>query len=121
MNFTYVSLFSGIGGFEQALNQLGGTCVLASEFDKYADNAYATLYGHHTAGDVTKIKTENVPDHDFLVGGFPCQAFSTEKPPNLSVNIVRKARSLVFKVKCVQVHTRKMVNVFTQLTSWSIT
>lgn len=77
MNFTYVSLFSGIGGFEQALNQLGGTCVLASEFDKYADNAYATLYGHHTAGDVTKIKTENVPDHDFLVGGFPCQAFST--------------------------------------------
>lgn len=74
--FTYVSLFSGIGGFETALNRLGGECVLASEIDKYANAAYEVLYGHPTAGDVTRIPAEAVPDHDVLVGGFPCQAFS---------------------------------------------
>jgi DNA (cytosine-5)-methyltransferase 1 len=75
-SFTYVSLFSGVGGFEQALNKLGGKCVMASEIDKYANLAYETLYGHKTVGDITKVKAEDVPDHDLLVGGFPCQAFS---------------------------------------------
>lgn len=74
--FNYVSLFSGVGGFEQALNNLGGNCVLASEIDKFANQAYEALYGHPTAGDITKIEAEDVPDHDILVGGFPCQAFS---------------------------------------------
>jgi DNA (cytosine-5)-methyltransferase 1 len=74
--FTYVSLFSGVGGFEQALNKLGGKCVMASEIDKYANLAYETLYGHKTVGDITKVAAESVPDHDLLVGGFPCQAFS---------------------------------------------
>ncbi|MDH5159845.1 DNA cytosine methyltransferase [Heyndrickxia oleronia] len=76
MTFNYVSLFSGIGGFEQALNKLGGTCVMASEIDKYANQAYEVLYGHKTVGDVTKVEAADVPDHDLLVGGFPCQAFS---------------------------------------------
>ena len=74
--FTYVSLFSGIGGFEQALNKLGGTCVMASEIDKFAEQAYQALYGHATVGDITEVKAEDVPDHDLLVGGFPCQSFS---------------------------------------------
>ena len=75
-DFTYVSLFSGIGGFEQALNKLGGTCVFASEIDKFAAQAYETLYGEAPAGDITKIEAKDIPDHDLLVGGFPCQAFS---------------------------------------------
>ena len=74
--FNYVSLFSGIGGFEQALNKLGGHCVMASEIDKFAEQAYQTLYGHATVGDITKVKAEEVPDHDVLVAGIPCQAFS---------------------------------------------
>ncbi|MBW3113508.1 DNA (cytosine-5-)-methyltransferase [Bacillus sp. MCCB 382] len=74
--FTYVSLFSGIGGFEQALNKLGGTCVMASEIDKFANQSYELLYGHKTVGDITKVEAEDVPNHDVLVGGFPCQAFS---------------------------------------------
>ncbi|MGR6115825.1 DNA (cytosine-5-)-methyltransferase [Aeribacillus composti] len=74
--FKYVSLFSGVGGFEQALNKLGGTCVMASEIDKWANIAYETLYGHKTVGDITKVKAEDVPNHDLLVAGFPCQAFS---------------------------------------------
>lgn len=75
--FNYVSLFSGIGGFEQALNRLGGTCVLASEIDKFANQAYEVLYGHPTAGDITQIDAKDVPDHDLLVGGFPCFAAGT--------------------------------------------
>lgn len=74
--FTYVSLFSGVGGFEQALNKLGGKCVMSSEIDKWANLAYETLYGHKTVGDITKVKAEDVPDHNLLVAGFPCQAFS---------------------------------------------
>lgn len=74
--FNYVSLFSGVGGFEQALNKLGGTCVFASEIDKFAAQAYETLYGEKPAGDITKIDAEDIPDHDLLVGGFPCQSFS---------------------------------------------
>lgn len=75
--FTYASLFSGVGGFEQALDKLGGTCVFASEIDKFASQAYTALYGgDHLHGDVTKIDAKDVPDHDLLVGGFPCQSFS---------------------------------------------
>ena len=74
--FTYASLFSGIGGFEQALNKFGGTCVFASEIDKFAAKAYETLYGHKPTGDITQIDAKDVPDHDLLVGGFPCQSFS---------------------------------------------
>ncbi|HDR4573112.1 DNA (cytosine-5-)-methyltransferase [Bacillus cytotoxicus] len=76
MTFKYVSLFSGVGGFEQALNKLGGKCVMSSEIDKFANQAYEVLYGHKTVGDVTKVAAEDVPNHDLLVGGFPCQAFS---------------------------------------------
>lgn len=74
--FRYVSLFSGIGGFDLALNRLGGECVMASEIDKYATKAYEVLYGHKPQGDVTKIHVTDVPDHDILAAGFPCQAFS---------------------------------------------
>src|SRR5690625_1900778 len=75
--FNYVSLFSGIGGFEQALNKLGGTCVFASEFDKFAQQSYTALYGDdHLHGDITKIDEKEIPDHDLIVAGIPCQAFS---------------------------------------------
>jgi len=76
--FTYASLFSGVGGFEQALNKLGGTCVFASEFDKFAQQSYTALYGdEHLHGDITKIDEKDVPEHDLLVGGFPCFAAGT--------------------------------------------
>jgi DNA (cytosine-5)-methyltransferase 1 len=79
--FKYVSLFAGIGGFELGLNDLGGECVLASEYDpvrkmQYNQIAYEAIHGYKPEGDVTKIKSEDVPEHDVMVGGFPCQAFS---------------------------------------------
>lgn len=76
-DFKYVSLFAGIGGFDLALNNLGGTCVMASEIDKFAKQAYEAVYGgDDLRGDVTKVDADSVPDHDLLAGGFPCQAFS---------------------------------------------
>jgi len=76
-NFKFVELFAGIGGFRQGLDQLGGECVLASEWDKFAKQSYTILYGdEHLNDDVTKINEKDVPDHDVLVFGMPCQAFS---------------------------------------------
>lgn len=75
-DFKFIDLFSGIGGFHQAMTNLGGHCVLASEIDKYAIESYKQNYGIDSAHDITKIKDEDVPDHEVLCGGFPCQAFS---------------------------------------------
>lgn len=74
--FKYIELFAGIGGFRQALDKLGGQCVFASEIDKFAVKSYEALYGDTPAGDITQIDASEIPDHDVLVGGFPCQAFS---------------------------------------------
>src|SRR5690625_4895008 len=76
-DFTYASLFSGIGGFEQALYKFGGECVFASEIDKFASKAYETLYGGDVLhGDITKIDEKDIPNHDILTAGTPCQSFS---------------------------------------------
>lgn len=76
-----LSLFSGIGGFEVGiLNSKYAEhfeIISFSEIDKYATSIYTRHFPEHKAlGDVTKIRTEDLPDFDFLVGGFPCQAFS---------------------------------------------
>ena len=72
----YIDLFAGIGGFHQAMSQYSTKCVFASEWDKEAAKTYYDNYGIKPAGDITQIKEENIPKHDMLCGGFPCQAFS---------------------------------------------
>lgn len=72
----YIDLFAGIGGFHQALSSFGATCVFASEWDKYAAETYFANYDIFPKGDITKIEASNIPAHDILCGGFPCQAFS---------------------------------------------
>lgn len=74
--FTFVDLFAGIGGFHTAAASLGGKCVFASEIDTEAKRAYTANYGIEPYGDITQIESSNVPDHDILFAGFPCQPFS---------------------------------------------
>lgn len=77
MTFKYISLFSGIGGFDSALNKLGGQCVFASEIDTHAQTSFKAIYGsENLRGDITKIDAKEIPDHQLIAAGFPCQAFS---------------------------------------------
>lgn len=71
----YLSLFSGIGGFEKAIGDRA-ECIGYSEIDKYAIQVYEKYFNHKNYGDCAKIDSRELPDFDLLVGGFPCQAFS---------------------------------------------
>ena len=78
-SFRFIDLFAGIGGFRAGFDAVGGTCVFTSEIDKHARLVYAENYGieeSEISGDITKIDAGDVPQHDLLIGGFPCQAFS---------------------------------------------
>ncbi|MFA5020434.1 MAG: DNA cytosine methyltransferase [Candidatus Pacearchaeota archaeon] len=75
-NLTFIDLFAGIGGFRIALERQGAECVFSSEWDKDAQNTYYENFGEIPKGDITKINEKNIPKHDVLCGGFPCQAFS---------------------------------------------
>lgn len=77
-SFSFVDLFAGIGGMRLAFESIGGECVFTSEWDTYAQKTYASNFsgGHRIAGDITAIHEEDIPDHDVLLAGFPCQPFS---------------------------------------------
>lgn len=74
--FRFIDLFAGIGGFRFALQSQGGRCVFTSEWDKYAQKTYKAWHGDMPDGDLTKIDPLDIPDHDVLAAGFPCQPFS---------------------------------------------
>lgn len=74
--FTFIDLFAGIGGFHLAMEELGGKCVFASEIDPDARRTYEQNFGMTPAGDITKIDAKDIPHHDVLCAGFPCQPFS---------------------------------------------
>lgn len=75
-NFKFIDLFAGIGGIRMAFESCGGKCVFSSEWDKYCQITYKKNFGEAPHGDIRKIKASEVPDHDILTAGFPCQAFS---------------------------------------------
>jgi DNA (cytosine-5)-methyltransferase 1 len=74
--FKFIDLFAGIGGIRLAYQNLGGKCVFTSEWNNYAKKTYEANFGEVPFGDITKIKESDIPDHDILVAGFPCQPFS---------------------------------------------
>jgi DNA (cytosine-5)-methyltransferase 1 len=76
--FAFIDLFAGIGGIRTAFERIGGRCVFTSEWDGYAQKTYARNFsdGHPIAGDITQVEAADVPDHDVLLAGFPCQPFS---------------------------------------------
>lgn len=76
MSFTFIDLFAGTGGIRLPFDEIGGKCVLSSEWDKFAQKTYAANFGEVPHGDITKIKPEDIPSFDLLTAGFPCQPFS---------------------------------------------
>jgi len=74
--FKFIDLFAGIGGFRIALQRVGGECVFSSEWDKYSQRTYKAWHGDTPAGDIRKLRAADIPDHDILAAGFPCQPFS---------------------------------------------
>ena len=74
--FTFIDLFAGIGGMRLAFENAGGRCVYSSEWNKYSQQTYFANFGEQPEGDITKVNAEDIPDHDILVAGFPCQPFS---------------------------------------------
>lgn len=74
--FKFIDLFAGIGGFRIAMQNLKGKCVFTSEIDVAAQRSYQANFGDLPHGDITKINEKDIPDHDVLCAGFPCQAFS---------------------------------------------
>ncbi|KPU83288.1 restriction endonuclease subunit M [Marinosulfonomonas sp. PRT-SC04] len=75
-DFSFIDLFAGIGGIRLPFQQQGGHCVFTSEWDKFAKKTYAANYGEIPHGDITKIAASDIPKHDVLLAGFPCQSFS---------------------------------------------
>ena len=76
--FTFIDLFAGIGGIRQSFESIGGGCVFTSEWDSYAQKTYQHNFPktREVAGDITQIEANDIPNHDVLLAGFPCQPFS---------------------------------------------
>lgn len=75
-NFKFIDLFAGIGGIRIPFDKFGGECVFSSEIDPFCQKAYEENFNEKPHGDITKISPKDIPEHDILLGGFPCQAFS---------------------------------------------
>jgi len=73
----FIDLFAGIGGTRLAFENAGSNCVFSSEWDKFAQQTYMANFGEMPKGDITKIPSKEIPNFDILVGGFPCQPFSS--------------------------------------------
>ncbi|HET8550633.1 MAG TPA: DNA (cytosine-5-)-methyltransferase [Bryobacteraceae bacterium] len=76
--FTFIDLFAGIGGMRLGFEAAGGRCLFTSEWDRYAQRTYRANFGeaHPIAGDIREVAEDEIPPHDVLVAGFPCQPFS---------------------------------------------
>ena len=77
-SFTFIDLFAGIGGLRRGFESIGGKCVFTSEWNLHAQLTYKANYNcdHEILGDITRIQAAEIPPHDVLLAGFPCQPFS---------------------------------------------
>ena len=76
LGLRFIDLFAGIGGTRMAFEEAGCTCVFSSEWDRFAQVTYEANFNEKPRGDIREIPSEEIPDHDILVAGFPCQPFS---------------------------------------------
>lgn len=102
--FKFIDLFCGIGGFHQAMAQLGGKCVYACDIDEDCRKTYEANYGIRPDRDITKVNTSKIPEYDVLCAGFPCQAFS-KAGKRLGFHDETKG-TLFFDVERIMQHTK---------------
>lgn len=76
MAFSFIDLFAGIGGIRLGFERAGGRCVFTSEWDAYAQKTYEANFGDQPHGDIWRVALDEIPAHDVLLAGFPCQPFS---------------------------------------------
>lgn len=76
VKFRFIDLFAGIGGFRLGLERLGGKCVFSCERDPFSAKTYESWFGESPLSDINDIVVDDIPDHDSLAAGFPCQPFS---------------------------------------------
>lgn len=74
--FGFIDLFAGIGGFRSALSKINGQCRFSCEWDQHSQKTYKAWHGDKPVGDIRDVKASDIPDHDVLAAGFPCQPFS---------------------------------------------
>lgn len=76
--FTFIDLFAGIGGIRKGFESIGGNCIFTSEWNRFSRQTYMANFGcdHAIAGDISKVEEADIPPHDVLLAGFPCQPFS---------------------------------------------
>lgn len=76
--FTFIDLFAGIGGIRKGFESIGGECVFTCEWDRFSRQTYRANFfdDHEIAGDITQVHASDIPAHDVLLAGFPCQPFS---------------------------------------------
>jgi DNA (cytosine-5)-methyltransferase 1 len=75
-DYTFVDLFCGIGGMRLGFEEAGCRCLFSSDWDKYAQQTYAANFRDIPAGNIREVASANIPEHDILTAGFPCQPFS---------------------------------------------
>src|SRR4030088_2507807 len=75
-DYTFIDLFCGIGGMRLACEKAGCRCVISSDWDKYAQQTYEANFGEIPVGNIREIASSDIPEHDILTAGFPCQPFS---------------------------------------------
>jgi DNA (cytosine-5)-methyltransferase 1 len=107
VDFTFIDLFAGIGGFRLAAQKVGGKCVFSSEWDRFSQMTYEMNFGEVPFGDITKFKENRIPTHDILFAGFPCQPFSYS---GKNEGFKDKTRGTLFSdiVRIIKYHQPKM-------------
>lgn len=102
-DFRFIDLFAGIGGTRIPFQELGGECVFTSEWDKFSKKTYAANFGEIPDGDITAISASDIPEHDILLAGFPCQAFSQA---GLKQGFMDTRGTMFFEIQRILAHHR---------------
>lgn len=101
--FTFIDLFAGIGGIRLAFQKNKGMCLFTSEWDKFAQKTYRINFGETPHGDITQVQLADIPKHDILLAGFPCQPFSQA---GLKKGFEDTRGTLFFDIQKILVHKR---------------